>query len=77
MVNWTEKGGLDVRKRTIKCAADTIFWYIIYMLPVLAYLIWVFAVCGNSGFEGITISDMRGALNFGNFCFNIYFFLSP
>lgn len=36
-----------MRKRTIKCAADTIFWSIVYMLPIIGYLIFIFSICGN------------------------------
>lgn len=32
-----------MRKRTIKHVADTVFWYALYFLPVLAYLIFVFS----------------------------------
>lgn len=30
-----------MRKRTIKTVADTIFWYALYFLPVLAYLLFM------------------------------------
>ena len=31
-----------MRKRTISHLSDTIFWYIIYLLPVFAYLLAVY-----------------------------------
>lgn len=32
-----------MRKRTINNVADTIFWYLIYMLPVVGYLLYLIA----------------------------------
>ena len=32
-----------MRKRTVSHIADTIFWYILYFLPVLAYLLYLIA----------------------------------
>lgn len=32
-----------MRKRTINNLADTIFWYLIYMLPVVGYLLYLIA----------------------------------
>lgn len=32
-----------MRKRTINTIADTIFWYVIYFLPVLVYLLYLVA----------------------------------
>ena len=32
-----------MRKRTINTFADTIFWYLIYFLPVLVYLLYLIA----------------------------------
>lgn len=31
-----------MRKRNIKCLFDNIFWYLLYLLPVIAYLLSVF-----------------------------------
>lgn len=30
-----------MRKRSLKCLADNIFWYVIYMLPVIAFFIYL------------------------------------
>lgn len=32
-----------MRKRTISNFADTIFWYLVYMLPLIAYLLYLIA----------------------------------
>lgn len=32
-----------MRKKTVKCVADTIFWYGLYFLPVLGYLLFLLA----------------------------------
>lgn len=37
-----------MRKRTINHLADTIFWYILYFLPVIAYLLFLFIEPGSS-----------------------------
>lgn len=39
-----------MRKRNIACLADTIFWYLIYLLPIIAYLLCL----SNEGFFGFT-----------------------
>lgn len=36
-----------MRKRTVKCLADTIFWYVLYFLPVISYLLFVFCHPGS------------------------------
>lgn len=43
-------GGATMRKRTIKTVADTIFWYALYFLPVLAYLL--FMISTKDGTNG-------------------------
>lgn len=32
-----------MRKRTISSLADTIFWYLVYLLPVIGYLLYLIA----------------------------------
>ena len=39
-----------MRKRTIKYAADTIFWTILYLLPVISYLIYLYSFGQNPGY---------------------------
>lgn len=36
-----------MRKRTVNHLADTIFWYLIYFLPVLGYLLYLIAEPSN------------------------------
>lgn len=31
-----------MRKKTVKFTADTIFWYLVYLLPVITYILYVF-----------------------------------
>lgn len=38
-----------MRKRTVKCVADTVFWYVLYFLPVLAYGLFLFIHPSGSG----------------------------
>lgn len=40
-----------MRKRNIVKIADTIFWYSLYLLPVVGYLIYVSAFGQNPGFN--------------------------
>lgn len=40
-----------MRKRNILKTADTIFWYTLYLLPVVGYLIYVSAFGQNPGFN--------------------------
>ena len=32
-----------MRKKTFSYVADTIFWYVLYFLPIIAYLLYLFA----------------------------------
>ena len=32
-----------MRKKTVSYVADTIFWYVLYFLPIIAYLLYLFA----------------------------------
>lgn len=52
-----------MRKRNVNFLADTIFWYLIYFLPVVAWLIYLFAEPSSS----TTLVD------FGTFMSNIGF----
>lgn len=36
-----------MRKKTVSHVADTIFWYILYFLPVIGWLIYLFAFGSN------------------------------
>lgn len=38
-----------MRKKTIKCMADTIFWYVLYFMPVISYLLFMFIHPSGSG----------------------------
>lgn len=42
-----------MRKRTVKCIADTIFWYILYFLPVVVYLLYLFVEPGTGSATAI------------------------
>lgn len=56
-----------MRKRTVSHVADTIFWYGLYFLPILTYLVYVFAVGQNPSV--IVPDDGSGAyvFNFDSF----------
>lgn len=55
-----------MRKRTVNHVADTIFWYVIYFLPIMAYLIYLVALNGTAPmsigafFEDIVYSVFPG-----------------
>lgn len=38
-----------MRKRTIKCVADTALWYVLYFLPVIAYGLFLFIHPSGTG----------------------------
>lgn len=44
-----------MRKKTINHLADTIFWYLLYFLPVIAYIVYL-ATCGK--FDNSTIQNL-------------------
>lgn len=46
-----------MRKKTVNHIADTIFWYILYFYPIIAYLIYLFASQGflTSNYEVMNI----------------------
>lgn len=63
-----------MRKRTIKYGLDKLFWYAIYMLPLIAYVIYLLkggyevipslsTAMSNFGFEMLQTSDLFVALH--------------
>lgn len=50
MANLMEKGVLSVRKRTVTHITKNIFWYIIYLLPLLLFIGYIFSCYSNEGF---------------------------
>lgn len=56
-----------MRKRTVKCIADTCFWYVLYFLPVIAYGLFLFIHPSNA--EGGAISP----INFEQFLTDVGF----
>lgn len=56
-----------MRKRTIKYTADTIFWYLIYFLPIILFIITVFQGMRNEAFAREFIDSDTGAFYFGNY----------
>lgn len=50
-----------VRKKTINHVADTIFWYVIYFLPVILYLLFILAEPSNT----------TSVINFSTFLDNV------
>lgn len=55
-----------MRQRTVNHVADTIFWYLIYFLPVIAYLLFILAEPST----GTTAVDMISFFNNVGFTFN-------
>ena len=44
-----------MRKKTVKFVADTIFWYVLYFLPVISYLLFMFIhPSGTGGIEPLS-----------------------
>lgn len=55
-----------MRKRTVNHLADTIFWYLLYFLPVLAYLLFMLIEPGSVGTLVLqNFEDFVNALGFG------------
>ena len=54
-----------MRKRTVNHVADTIFWYILYFLPVLAYFVYIFAFGQN---PAVDFEVFNGWDSFESFC---------
>lgn len=50
-----------MRKKTVDHCADTLFWYLLYLFPVLGYMLYLFVEPGT----GATL------LSFETFCSNI------
>lgn len=54
-----------MRKRTIKTMADTIFWYVLYFMPVIGYLLFMFIHPSGSGtVNPISFMDYLSASGF-------------
>lgn len=55
-----------MRKKTVKCIADEIFWLVLSFLPVIGYLIYLLAYGQNAG--AVTESGLGATvLSFGSF----------
>lgn len=57
-----------MRKRTINFTADTIFWYAIYLMPVLAYLIYLI----NAGATPLSFDGFLTSINLGILADNVF-----
>lgn len=55
-----------MRKRTINYFADTIFWYLLYFLPVLGFLLYMLISPGAND-SSTTIVSLYSYLNFSGF----------
>ena len=53
-----------MRKRTVNHLADTIFWYLLYFLPVLGYLVYLIAE-PSTGTNLVSISDFFNSIGIG------------
>ena len=53
-----------MRKRTVNHLADTIFWYLLYFLPVLGYILYLIAE-PNTGTNLVSISDFFNNVGLG------------
>ena len=62
-----------MRKRTIKTMADTIFWYLLYFLPVIGYLIFLIAEPSSGVTVSLTFSGFMDSIGFGVLTDNIIF----
>lgn len=52
-----------MRKKTVKTIADTAFWYLLYFLPVLAFLLYIMAM-PSLGTNLVGFGDFLTALGF-------------
>lgn len=51
-----------MRKRTIICFFDTIFWYLVYMLPLI---VWLVLLCRNAFDPNITMQYVFDTMGLG------------
>lgn len=54
-----------MRKKTITHTADTVFWYVLYFLPVLAYLLFCFIQAG--AIESVSVPAFLDFINNAGF----------
>ena len=55
-----------MRKRTISFTADTVFWYVLYFLPVIGYLLFMFIhPSGTNAVLPISFADYCATAGFG------------
>lgn len=60
-----------MRKRNLKCIADTVFWYLLYLLPVVCYLLYLVAEPGSGNISISDISEFFTKLGLGFVADNI------
>lgn len=61
-----------MRKKTVKCVADTIFWYLLYFLPVVCYVAYMIAE-PSSGTTIVQFGDFMTRAGFGILADNVVF----
>ena len=54
-----------MRKRTINHLADTIFWYLLYFLPVIAYLLYMLVEPGAGTTAVLSIEEFFNSIGLG------------
>ena len=54
-----------MRKRTINHLADTIFWYLIYFLPVICYLLYMLVEPGTGVSTVLSFGDFFESIGIG------------
>ena len=53
-----------MRKKTVNHLADTIFWYLLYFLPVITYLIYIMCI-GGTDVNIINFADFFSSIGLG------------
>lgn len=53
-----------MRKKTVNHLADTIFWYLLYFLPVITYLLYMLTSPGTGG-NIVNFSDFFSSIGLG------------
>lgn len=54
-----------MRKKTVNHLADTIFWYVLYFMPVICYLLYLFAEPATGTVSAISFTSFIENIGFG------------
>ncbi len=63
-----------MRKRTVKTMANTIFWYVLYFMPVISYLLYLFIHPGSTAtVMAVDFMEFINACGFGALTDNVIY----